>query len=112
VGTVYVIGAGASRHAQYPLASEMGKGLIQFMLGMHQHSYAPVQARCLIKQFGHEPNIEEVVTELGLRIESDKAAGVPADPSPCSPGNLRGWIGPWLGEWFRQIHTGTADAYA
>ena len=112
MGTVYVIGAGASRHAQYPLASEMGKGLIQFMLGMHQHSYAPVQARCLIKQFGHEPNIEEVVTELGLRIESDKAAGVPADPSPCSPGNLRGWIGPWLGEWFRQIHTGTADAYA
>ena len=108
----YVIGAGASRHAEYPLASEMGKGLIEFMLGMNQHPYAPFQARCLIKQFGREPNIEEVVTELGLRIESAKAAGTPADPSPCSLGNLRGWIGPWLREWFRQTHTGTAAAYA
>ncbi len=90
----------------------MGKGLIAFMRGMHQHPYAPVQARCLVKEFGCEPNIEEVVTQLGLRIESDKAAGVPADPSPCSPGNLRGWIGHWLREWFREIHTGTAGAYA
>jgi hypothetical protein len=112
VATVYVIGAGASRHAQYPLASEMGKGLIEFMLGVDRHPYAPIQARCLIKQFGHEPNIEEVVTELSLRIESAKAAGIPADASPCSPGNLRGWIGRWLREWFHQIHTGTAAAYA
>jgi hypothetical protein len=112
MGTVYVIGAGASRHAQYPLASEMGKGLIEFMLGVDQHPFARIQARCLIKQFGQEPNIEEVVTELGLHIKSARAAGAPADPSPCSPGNLRGWIGPWLREWFRQIHTGTADAYA
>jgi hypothetical protein len=112
VATVYVIGAGASRHAQYPLASEMGKGLIELMLGVDQHPCAPIQARCLIKQFGHEPNIEEVVTELSLRIESAKAAGIPADASPCSPGNLRGWIGHWLREWFRQIHTGTAGAYA
>ena len=41
VATTYVIGAGASRHAKYPLASEMGQGLIQFMLGMDQHPYAP-----------------------------------------------------------------------
>jgi hypothetical protein len=37
VATTYVIGAGASRHAKYPLASEMGKRLIEFMLGMDQH---------------------------------------------------------------------------
>ena len=111
MATVYVIGAGASRHAQYPLASEMGKGLIEFMLGV-DHPFAFIQARCLIKQFGHEPNIEEVITELSLRIESAKAARVPADASPCSPGNLRGWIGNWLREWFRQIHAGTAAAYA
>jgi hypothetical protein len=108
----YVIGAGASRHARYPLASEMGKGLLEYMVGMDQHPCALIQARCLIKQFGREPNIEEVVTDLGLRIESAKAAGVPADLSPCSPGNLRGGIGIWLREWFRQIHTGTAAAYA
>lgn len=112
MATVYVIGAGASRHAQYPLASEIGKGLIEFMLGMDQHPWAPIQARCLIKQFGQEPNIEEVVTELGARVESEKAAGVSPSLSPCSPGNLRGWIGSWLREWFRKIHDGTAAAYA
>jgi hypothetical protein len=111
VATTYVIGAGASRHAKYPLASEIGQGLIEFMLG-NQHPWAPIQARCLIKEFGLQPNIEEVVTELGFRIESAKAAGTPADRSPCSPGNLRGWIGAWLREWFRQIHNGTAAAYA
>jgi hypothetical protein len=107
---IYVIGAGASRHAQYPLAPEMGKGLIEFM--RTNHHWAPIQLRCLIEQFGPEPNIEEVVTALGLRIESARAEGVPADPSPCSPGNLRGGIGTWLREWFRQIHSGTAGAYA
>jgi hypothetical protein len=110
VATAYVIGAGASRHAQYPLAPEMGKGLIEFMLRM-KHPWAPVQARCLIEQFGREPNIEEVVTKLGSRIDSDAAAGVSPSLSPCSPGNLRGWVGHWLREWFRQIHTGTAVAY-
>lgn len=112
MATTYVIGAGASRHVKYPLASDMGRGLVEFMLGMKQHPYAPIQARCLIKQFGHEPNIEEVVTALGLRIESARAKGMPADLSPCSPGNLRGWIGTWLREWFRQIHTETAAVYA
>jgi len=73
----YLIGAGASRHAQYPLASEMGKGLIEFMLGMDQHPFAPIQARCLIEQFGHEPNIEEVVTELGLRTNPPRRQGFP-----------------------------------
>jgi hypothetical protein len=67
-------------HAQYPLASEMGKGRIGFMLGMVEHPFAPIRAQCLIEQ--------------------------------CNPGNLRGWIGTWLREWFRQIHTGTAEAYA
>lgn len=111
MSTVYVIGAGASRHAEYPLAPEMGKGLIEFMLAS-QHCFAPIQARCLIGQFGDEPNIEEVVTELSGRVESERAAGVSPSLSPCSPGNLRGWVGIWLREWFRKIHIGTADAYA
>lgn len=39
MATVYVIGAGASRHAKYPLASEVGTGLIEFMLGVDQHPF-------------------------------------------------------------------------
>jgi hypothetical protein len=111
VATTYVIGAGASRHAKYPLASDMGPGVIDFMLGM-QHPYPPLQARWLIDTFGQQPNIEEVITELGLRIEAARNAGTGADPSPLSPGNVRGWVAHSLREWFRQIHTGTAAAYA
>lgn len=112
MATVYVIGAGASRHAQYPLASELGMGLIEFIRGMDQHPLAPAQAQCLIEQFGLEPNIEEVVTELSARIESEKVAGLPPNPSPFSPGNLRGRVAHWLREWFRQIHVGPAAAYS
>jgi hypothetical protein len=82
VATTYVIGAGASRHAKYPLASEMGKGLIEFMLGMDQHPFAPIQARCLIKQFGHEPNIEEVVTEPSLKYRIRQSSGNSGGPFP------------------------------
>jgi len=49
VTTTYVIGAGASRYAKYPLASEMGQGLINFMLRMDQRPYASIQARRLIE---------------------------------------------------------------
>jgi hypothetical protein len=53
VATTYVIGAGASRHAEYPVASEMGKGVIDFMLGMQ--APFPQQARHLTKRFGEQP---------------------------------------------------------
>ena len=49
MATTYVIGAGASRYAKYPLASEMGQGLINFMLRMDQRPYASIQARRLIE---------------------------------------------------------------
>ena len=108
VATTYVIGAGASRHAQYPLASEMGQGVIHFMLGMQ--APFPQQARHLTQRFGAQSNIEEMITELGSLIQSGQST---ADPlSPVSPGNLWGFLGFSLREWFRQIHLGTADAYA
>ncbi len=68
MATTYVIGAGASRHAQYPLASEMEQGVIHFMLSMQ--APFPQQARHLTQQFGTEPNIEEMITELESLIQS------------------------------------------
>jgi hypothetical protein len=92
MATTYVIGAGASRHAQYPLASEMGQGVIHFMLSMQA------------------PFPQQMITELGSLIQSGQTT---VDPlSPVSAGNLRGFLGLALREWFRTIHLGTADAYA
>lgn len=108
MATTYVIGAGASRHAQYPLASEMGQGVIHFMLSMQ--APFPQQARHLTQRFGTDLNIEEMITELGSLIQSGQTT---VDPlSPVSAGNLRGFLGLALREWFRTIHLGTADAYA
>jgi SIR2-like domain len=47
-----------------------------------------------------------------LCIEAAQNVGARASPSPLSPGNVRGWVGHSLREWFRQINTGTAAAYA
>jgi hypothetical protein len=110
VATTYVIGAGASRHARYPLASEMGQGVIEFMLNM-QWPF-PDQARILIERFGKQPNIEEIITELGSLIRSAENAANSQTLSVLSPGNFRGFIGAALREWFRAIHTGTSSAYA
>jgi hypothetical protein len=110
VATTYVIGAGASRHAKYPLASEMGQGVIEFMLNM-QWPF-PDQARFLIERFGKQPNIKEIISELGSLIESDTQAANSQTLNVLSPGNVRGFIGAALIEWFRAIHTGTSAAYA
>jgi hypothetical protein len=89
MATTYVIGAGASRHAKYPLAWDMGKGVIDFMRGM------PVpflqQAQVLPEQFGAEPNIEEMIRlpnhspELARTFGNDSA--VPANRPRPAKGN-------------------------
>ena len=56
MATTYIIGAGASRHAEYPLAWDMGKGVIDFMRRMPVPF--PQQAQVLTEQFGTEPDIE------------------------------------------------------
>ena len=108
VATVYVIGAGASRHAQYPLASEMGQGVIDFMLGMQPPF--PQQARHLTERFGTQQNIEEMITDLGSF--SRPGDGTKHPLSPLSPGNLQGFLSVALREWFGQIDVGSATAYA
>ena len=112
MATTYVIGAGASLHAGYPLASTMGRGLFEFMLHCPVQPY-PSAARLLIETFGQTSNIEDIITELGSRIQSLKDAGTIEDKAnPLSMGNLRGYLGIALREWFREIHTKPAGAYA
>jgi len=72
----------------------MGQGVIDFMLGMQVPF--PQQARHLTKQFEKQPNIEEMITELGSLIQSGQST-----PDLFSPGNLRGFLGHALREWFR-----------
>jgi hypothetical protein len=67
--TTYVLGAGASLHAGFPLASAMGEGLLDFMLRYPMAAYSSA-AQFLIDTFGKSPNIEDLITTLQSRIDA------------------------------------------
>ena len=71
--TTYVFGAGASRHAGYPLASEMADGLMDFMIGSGD-TQGQAYAEYLMDNFGRPSNIEDLITEVQARIDRLKDA--------------------------------------
>src|ERR1022692_2606916 len=58
---VYVLGAGASKHIGYPLASTMGAEMLTWMLVRERYKDT---ADSITEMFGDSPNIEDVVTAL------------------------------------------------
>lgn len=110
--TTYVFGAGASLHAGYPLASTMGEGLLDFMLGYPFPPY-PGEAQFVIDTFGESPNIEDVITAFQSRIESLESLNtIDAKAERTKFGNCLGFLNAALREWFREIHAKPAPAYA
>ena len=72
--TTYVLGAGASRDAGYPLAKTMGSELFKWMKGSTHalDSYAaryPATAHFLEESFGPVENVEDLVTAIQKLIE-------------------------------------------
>ena len=61
--TTYVFGGGASRHAGYPLASEMAEGLMRSML-YSEDSLGRPYAEYSIDRFGTPSNIEDLISEI------------------------------------------------
>ena len=108
MSTIYVFGAGASRSVGYPLAAEMGKGLIDFML--QRGGYYRAMAERLIDFSSETPDIEALITDLQERIE-ELNDGVHITER-TKLGNARGALGICLREWFREIHSRPARAYA
>jgi|SRR5579859_770511 len=112
VATTYIFGAGASLHVGYPLASNMGKGLLDFMLNYPIDRYRD-SAQLLIEAFGQSPNIEDVISELESKVRSLNNAESPDERSLRSLfGHARGHLGEMLREWFRVIRNNPAPAYA
>jgi hypothetical protein len=108
MSTTYVFGAGASIHAGYPLASEMGKGLLEFMLSYPIDRYRD-SAQVLIEEFGTSPNIEDLITVLEERIETlkDKDRALRSVFAHAHAHMIE-----MLREWFRVIRNGPAPLYA
>lgn len=107
--TVYVLGAGASKHVGYPLASTMGAEMLLWM--SNQERYQDT-ANSIKEAFGDSPNIEDVITELDSTIQSLEGPEKLEDRVQRSTAaNLRGKLGEVLPQWFAGIHTNLAPAY-
>jgi hypothetical protein len=74
--TVYVLGAGASKHVGYPLASTMGAEMLAWMSTRDRYRET---AEAIKETFGDSPNIEDVITDLDDIITSLEGAKELAD---------------------------------
>ena len=90
----------------------MGEGLLDFMLGYPMPPY-PGEAQFVIDSFGKSPNIEDVITSLQSRIDSLESTKTTVGKAERTRlGNCLGSLDTSIREWFREIRTKPAPAYA
>jgi hypothetical protein len=107
----YVLGAGASIHAGYPLAGRLGEALYDWAIVNRPatcvwRSYI----ESLRELYGNLSNLEEILTELDECPPSSRAASLTHN----SRGNTRGAIRALIPEFFnslREPSVATADLY-
>jgi hypothetical protein len=106
---VYVLGAGASRHVGYPLASTMGAEMLSWMSKREEYQHT---AECIKGKFGDSPNIEDVITKLDAYIKSLEGSEELEDRLQRSnAAHQRGKLREVVPVWFTEIHTNPAPAY-
>jgi hypothetical protein len=107
--TVYVLGAGASKHVGYPLASTMGAEMLSWMSSREEYLYT---ADFMKEEFGDSPNIEDVITELDALTNSLRNSERLEDRLKRSKAaHQRGKLREAVPVWFTEIHTKPAPAY-
>jgi hypothetical protein len=110
--TVYIMGAGASRHVGYPLILGMGKQWLDWMAAYPDGRFQG-SVDLLVECFGKEPNIEHVITAIESLIHSLENSVVLEDRLQRTLlGNTLGQLSSGLREWFRELHLHPAGAYA
>ncbi len=110
--TVYILGAGASKHVGYPLISDMGRQWLEWMAAYQNGRYRG-SVDLLVEAFGAAPNIEDVITELESSIVSLADSEVLEDRLQRTLiGTTHGQLFESLREWFRELHLHPAAAYA
>lgn len=112
MSTVYIFGAGASKHAGYPLISDMGEQWLDWMANYPGGRYQG-SSELLAQIFGKSPNIEDVITEIESVIRA------PAEPNDTEHsrrrtilGSTHGQLFESLREWFRELRRNPAEKYA
>jgi len=104
---VYVLGAGASVHAKYPLASALGRSLTAWIETLPpEHTYHS-RLNQIIDAYGELDNFEAVLTDLMTCKPGSIAAGLP----PVARQGLIGDLKEAIREHFDTIRTGPAPLY-
>src|SRR5579872_1616035 len=110
--TVYIMGAGASAHVGYPLISNMGKQLLEWMSAYPSRRYRS-SAELLTQKFGAVPNIENVIAQIEDSISTLTDSDIREDMvQRVLLVSARSHMYESLREWFREIHLNPAIAYA
>ena len=110
--TVYVMGAGASKHAGFPLISGMGKQWLEWMAA-YPNGYFRGSVDLVVERFGSNPNVEDVITEMQASIHSLTSSEVVEDRLQRTLlGNTLGQLNAGLREWFRELRLHGAPAYS
>lgn len=111
--TVYVLGAGASWHAGYPLASEMGKGLLDWMQVNRPDLEWHIVAEQITERFSNTASFEELLTALQERLEPLLHSQVHDEiVERVILLNCRAALRTALREWFRTLRNNGASAYS
>jgi hypothetical protein len=111
--TTYVLGAGASHEAGYPLAKTMARELLQWMKhSMHDpDSYAaryPATARFLEESFGPVENVEDLITTIHQRIDEYENGTREQRIKRAGIANEYGVLKNAVRAWFAEIQLGPA----
>ncbi len=111
--TTYVLGAGASQDAGYPLASQMASELLKWMKRpTHDpNSYSaqyPTTAHFLEEHFSPVANIEDLVTAIQDRINQYENGTREQRAERAVVANEYGVLKNAVREWFAEIQRGTA----
>ena len=113
--TTYVLGAGASAGAGYPLARTMGSELFQWMKSAKHDpdSYAanyPDTANFLEESFGPVENVEELLTAIQKLIEEYERGTREQREKRAVVANEYGVLKNAVRAWFSEIQNGAALA--
>lgn len=107
--SVYVLGAGASKHAGYPLASTMG---VEMLSWMSAHERYKDTADSIREMFGDSPNVEDLVTVLEGLVNSLEHSSQTDDRVQRSiASSILAKVREAVPIWFTEIHTKPAPAY-
>jgi hypothetical protein len=110
MSTVYVLGAGASKHVGYPLASTMGIEMLSWMEKRDDFRYTTEFIR---EEFGDSPDIENVITELDAVTKSlQDATGLEDRRRRTSYTSQRMRLRLAVPIWFSEIHHNPASDYS